>query len=85
MDEKTKGRIHPMKTNENGMAHGHYWPVPEYSLTISNADGSNPEEVPADPSALEAEELAELEKLNVGESVTFGGGAQPLFTFTRIN
>lgn len=35
--------------------------------------------------AFRPDEQIQIEALNVGDSATFGGGAQPLYTVTRIN
>jgi len=60
-------------------------PIKKFKATVSNADGTHEESFPVDESAWDAEQTEEIEKLNVSESVSFGGGSSPIFRFTRIN
>jgi hypothetical protein len=56
----------------------------EYALYLEAADGSGREgPYPVDLGQLEPEELAEVERLEVGECYRYGGGAAPIFEIRR--
>lgn len=67
------------------MEQGYYLPVKEYDCTVCDADGGNVQPFEANPETMDPEQVDAIERLEVGESVSFGGGSQPIFTFTRIN